>query len=120
MSACLSSTVRFTVAIDLAKQHHVATIFDAKLLKPCEVVRISVTALGFEHFKARLDHYSGNVTDFIIGCEATGHYGETLLKWLQHRGYNIGVTTSGLQHHSAQSSTGRAIPSGLRCARQNG
>jgi transposase len=85
----ISGRTRFTVAIDLAKHTHVATIFDTHKLHPCEVIKVPVTARGFTHFQTRLEHYSHDPRDFIIGCEATGHYGETLLKRLQSLGYAI-------------------------------
>ena len=80
---------QFTVALDLAKHQHVATIFDRQKLSRCEVIKIPVTAPGFADFTAWLQKYSCQPKDFIIGCEATGHYGETLLKRLQTQGYSV-------------------------------
>lgn len=79
----------YTVAIDLSKQQHTATILEQHTKKACETVTIPVNEQGFVAFERTLEAYSDNTSDFVIGCEATGHYGETLLRRLQDKGYTI-------------------------------
>ena len=80
---------RYTVAVDLGKRAHVATLLEAAAGDICETIRFSVDAQGFAAFEARLRACSVDVSDFLIGCEATGHYGETLIRRLQHQGYLV-------------------------------
>jgi transposase len=79
----------YTVAIDLSKHKHTATILEVTTGEVCKSVTIPVNAIGFQQFEAALGAVSSNPNDFIIGCEATGHYGETLLRRLQDQGYSI-------------------------------
>jgi len=79
----------YTVAIDLSKQKHTATILDTTTTSVCKTVAIPVSQTGFQQFEATLAAFSTNPGDFIIGCEATGHYGETLLRRLQDKGFPI-------------------------------
>lgn len=81
--------VRYTVALDLAKHTHVAVIFQVNTQQPCETVRIPVSQAGFTAFEAKLTSYASDPGELLIGCEATGHYGETLLRRLQNCGYRI-------------------------------
>lgn len=85
----MSMPVRYTVALDLAKHAHVAVIFDARTQQPCETLRIPVSQAGFMAFEAKLANYTSEPGELLIGCEATGHYGETLLWRLQQEGYPI-------------------------------
>ncbi len=85
----MSVHVRFTVAIDLAKRCHVACILNATTGVVCETVRVPVTQAGYGKLESRLTAYSEHPDEFMIGCEATGHYGETLLRRLQNQGYPI-------------------------------
>ncbi len=85
----MNPSAKFTVALDLGKYKHVATIFDVAANQPLQTLTVSVDQESFTHFEQILDSYSSQVSDFIIGCEATGHYGETLLRRLQQQGYRI-------------------------------
>lgn len=79
----------YTVAIDLSKHKHTATILDTTTTSVCQTVAIPVSQTGFQRFEATLAAFSTNPEDFVIGCEATGHYGETLLRRLQDKGFPI-------------------------------
>jgi transposase len=79
----------YTVAIDLGKSKHVASLVEIASTKVLQLIPIPVTQIGFEQFEATLRTLSPHPTDFIVGCEATGHYGETLLRRLNHQGYPI-------------------------------
>jgi hypothetical protein len=72
----------YTVAIDLSKHQHTETILETTTTSVCKTVAIPVSQTGFQQFEATLAAFSPNPEDFIIGCEATGHYGETLLRRL--------------------------------------
>jgi transposase len=80
---------RYTLAIDLAKRTHVACIHDKFNGETSKSIRVPVTKEGFENLLTILTSYSADPADFVVGCEATGHYGETLLRWLQSLGYPI-------------------------------
>jgi len=79
----------FIVAIDLSNHKHTATILDTRTTRACRTVEIPVNQAGFRAFEALLSTFSDEPEDFIIGCEATGHYGETLLRRLQDQGFTI-------------------------------
>lgn len=79
----------YTVAIDLSKHKHTATILDTTSISVCKTVAIPVSQTGFQQFEAVLAAFSTNPEDFVVGCEATGHYGETLLRRLQVQGFPI-------------------------------
>lgn len=85
----MAVSVRYTVALDLAKQQHVAAIVDARTQQICETIQVPVTQAGFLAFETKLAAYASQPDAVLIGCEATGHYGETLLWRLHQRGYRI-------------------------------
>lgn len=80
---------RFIVALDLAKRNHVARILETDTGEMSRAIKIPVNRAGFESFEQILAAYSTCPADFLIGCEATGPYGETLLRRLQDQGYAI-------------------------------
>ena len=80
---------RFIVALDLAKRNHVARILDTQAGEMSRAIKIAVNREGFDTFDQVLATYSTDPADFLVGCEATGHYGETLLRRLQDQGYAI-------------------------------
>src|SRR3712207_1938866 len=84
-----SSLVRYTLALDLGKHAHVAHIYDTTSGQPSNPIRVPVTELGFAGLERVLVAYSANPADFLVGCEATGHYGETIVRHLQARGYHV-------------------------------
>lgn len=79
----------YTVAVDLGKYSHTATVVEAASGRTCQTFKFQVDTSGFVAFEAVLQSYSPDISAFMIGCEATGHYGETLLRRLQHQGYAI-------------------------------
>lgn len=79
----------FTVAIDLSKHKHTATILDMRTGSVRKTVSVPVNQTGFQQFEETLAGFSDDPADFIVGCEATGHYGETLLRRLQDQGFSI-------------------------------
>lgn len=80
---------QFTVALDLGKWKHAVTIFDARHNQLCQSLTIPVNRQGFVELETALAAYSTHPTHFLVGCEATGHYGETLIRRLQSQGYQL-------------------------------
>lgn len=79
----------YAVALDLGKKHHVASFFRTEDGELQRTLRIQVNLAGFAGLERVLQSYSCNPADFIVGCESTGHVGETLLSRLKARGYTI-------------------------------
>ncbi len=80
---------RFIVAIDLAKHSHVAYVYDTTNQQLSKPLTVAVSQEGFSQLERDLSSYSDRPTDFLIGHEATGHYGETLLRRLRNQGYPL-------------------------------
>ena len=80
---------KYTVAIDLGKWKHAISIYDVTEHKLVTALSIGVNRAGFLKLDAALEALSPRAFDFVIGCEATGHYGETLLRHLQKQNYPI-------------------------------
>lgn len=80
---------KYTVALDLGKKHHVASIFDTESRQQQQSVKARVNEAGFSLLEHVLETYSCDPADFLVGCESTGHVGETLLRRLQAGGYTI-------------------------------
>lgn len=78
------------VGIDVAKDFHVVTIIDeneVKLYK--KAFKVINSAKGYRFLIERLDKISTNTSDFTIGLEATGIYGENLIEFLKSCGYSV-------------------------------
>ena len=90
--------VRYTVALDLGNQAHVAHIYATATGQPSTPVRVSVTALGVAALDRLLATYSTTPADFLVGCEATGHAGETMVRYLHTRGYQVVLLTPRQSH----------------------
>lgn len=80
---------QYTVALDLGKWKHAVSFYHVADKRLCQTMTIEVNKNGFAELRAALAGYSAKPGDFLIGCEATGHYGETLLRCLQKEGYPI-------------------------------
>jgi len=80
---------QFTVALDLGKWKHAVSIYNTQANQLCQSITIQVNREGFAELQTALTSYSPQPADFLIGCEATGHYGETLIRFLQERGYAL-------------------------------
>lgn len=79
----------FTVALDLGKWKHAVSIYSTQTHELCQSLTIQVNQKGFSQLHGALAHYSTQPADFIIGCEATGHYGDTIIRSLQAQNYAI-------------------------------
>ena len=78
------------VGIDIAKTFHVVTIIDENEVKVFKkAFRIENEIDGYSNLIKKLDSISTDKTNFLIGLEATGIYGENLLEFLLSKGYNV-------------------------------
>lgn len=78
------------VGIDIAKTFHVVTIIDENEVKVFKkAFRVENDIDGYISFIEKLDTVSSDKTNFLIGLEATGVYGENLLEFLMSKGYNV-------------------------------
>jgi transposase len=80
----------YYVGIDVAKSFHVVTIIDNGENKvTSKPIRVTNDMDGYSKFIIKLETISSNRSDFIIGLEATGIYGENLLEYLNSLGYDV-------------------------------
>ncbi|MGB5791262.1 IS110 family transposase [Poseidonibacter sp.] len=78
------------VGIDIAKNFHVVTIIDENEVKVFKkAFRVENDLDGYTGFIEKLETISPDKTNFIIGIEATGIYGENLLEFLKLKAYNV-------------------------------
>ena len=80
----------YYVGIDIAKNFHIVTIIDQdenKVFK--KAFRVENDIAGYTGFIEKLETISIDKTNFIIGIEATGIYGENLLEFLKLKAYNV-------------------------------
>jgi transposase len=80
----------YYVGIDIAKSFHVVSVIDDKETKVInKPFRINNNAKGFEKLLTILDSISLDKSEFIIGLEATGIYGENLQEFLKSYAYLV-------------------------------
>lgn len=79
----------FTIALDLGKWKHAVSIYNTQTNELCQSMAIQVNQEGFTQLHTALVRYSTQPSDFIIGCEATGHYGDTVIRSLQAQNYAV-------------------------------
>ncbi len=80
----------YYVGIDIAKNFHVVTIIDENEVKVFKkAFRVENDLDGYSSFIEKLDSLSIDKTNFLIGIEATGIYGENLLEFLKLKAYNV-------------------------------
>jgi transposase len=79
------------LGIDIAKNNHVASLIseDGKTL--FKAFSFSNTSDGGEALLSKLNSFSNNVSDFIVGMEATGHYWLALYSFLYDNDFTIHV-----------------------------
>ncbi len=78
------------VGIDVAKAFHVVSIIDeneARVIN--KAFKIDNSNVGFDKLLKILDGITLDKSDFTIGLEATGIYGENLLEFLKAKGYGV-------------------------------
>ena len=81
----------FYLGIDIAKNNHVASLIseDGKTL--FKAFSFPNTSDGGEALFSKLNSFSSNISDFVIGMEATGHYWLALYSFLYDNNFTIHV-----------------------------
>ena len=80
----------YYVGIDIAKSFHVVSIIDDKETKVInKPFKVNNNAKGFEKLLTTLDSISLDKSEFTIGLEATGIYGENLQEFLKSYAYLV-------------------------------
>ena len=80
----------YYVGIDIAKSFHVISVIDDEETKVInKPFKINNDAKGFEKLLTILDSITLEKSEFIIGLEATGIYGENLQEFLKSKGYSV-------------------------------
>ncbi|RPJ54669.1 MAG: IS110 family transposase [Dehalococcoidia bacterium] len=80
---------KYHVGVDIGKQTHKACIRNLGQDSYSGVFSIDVSRQGFEKFTRTLEKHSINKVDFLVGIEATGNYGSTLVYFLISQGYKV-------------------------------
>lgn len=80
----------YYVGIDIAKSFNIVSIIDEnEIVVTKKPFRVNSSLDDYEKFVARLEKISEERSNFLIGMEATGIYGENLFSYLDAYGYNI-------------------------------
>lgn len=80
---------KYHIGVDVSKRRHKACIRNLFQDSYSEVFSFDVNHQGFEKLLVTLEKLSQNKEDFIIGVEATGNYGVTLVYFLLSHGYKV-------------------------------
>lgn len=80
---------KYHIGVDVSKRRHKACIRNLFQDSYSEVFSFDVNRQGFEKLLVTLEKFSQNKEDFIIGVEATGNYGVTLVYFLLSHGYKV-------------------------------
>lgn len=81
----------YIVGIDIAKRTHVGAITDDKGLHIGKSFRIDNSVEGFESLLKKLAEVNPDISQFVFGMEATGHYWLNLYTWLCDRNFTVHV-----------------------------
>src|SRR5919206_1773366 len=79
---------RIAIGVDTGRSRHQAAAVDPEQGRVLGQLRFRVDRSGFEQFCAFVSAQAG-AQPAVIGLEATGHYHQTLLEFLQERGYCV-------------------------------
>jgi len=80
----------YYVGIDIAKSFHVVSVIDDEETKVInKPFKVNNDTKGFEKLLTILDSISLDKSEFTIGLEATGIYGENLQEFLKSKGYSV-------------------------------
>ena len=79
----------FFVGIDVAKDFNVVSIIDEKEVRIRKPFRVNNTMDAYQKFIDKLHLLSSVHSDFLLGLEATGIYGENLLAFLTNQGFSV-------------------------------
>ena len=80
----------YYIGIDVAKSFHVVSAIDENEVKVIsKPFKVDNSNDGFSNLLRILDSISVEKSQFLIGIEATGIYGENLLEYLISNGYSV-------------------------------
>ncbi len=79
----------FFVGIDVAKDFNVVSIINEKEVRIRKPFRVNNTMDAYQKFIEKLHLLSSVHSDFLLGLEATGIYGENLLAFLTNQGFSV-------------------------------
>jgi len=79
----------FYVGIDVAKDFNIVSIIDENEMIIKKPFRINNTIKAYEKFVTRILSLSTDCSNFLLGMEATGIYGENLLAFLTNHGFSV-------------------------------
>ena len=81
----------YIVGIDIAKKTHVGGITDDKGNHFGKSFKIDNSVEGFENLLKKLAEINADISQFVFGMEATGHYWLNLYTWLCDRNFTVHV-----------------------------
>lgn len=79
----------FYVGIDIAKDFNIVSIIDENEMIIQKPFRVNNTREAYEKFVDKIHTVSANYSDFLLGLEATGIYGENFLAFLTNHGFSV-------------------------------
>jgi transposase len=80
----------YYVGIDVAKSFHVVSVIDENEVKVIsKPFKVDNSNEGFKKFLRALNSISIKKSEFLVGLEATGIYGENLWEYLNSNGYSV-------------------------------
>lgn len=80
----------YYVGIDVAKEFNVVSIIDENEIKMIKKpFRVNSSLDAYEQFFAKLETLSKEKSNFVLGLEATGIYGENLWEFFNDLGYSV-------------------------------
>ena len=81
----------YIVGIDIAKKTHMGGITDDKGNHIGKSFKIDNSVEGFENLLKKLAEVNADISQFVFGMEATGHYWLNLYTWLCDRNFTVHV-----------------------------
>jgi transposase len=79
----------FYVGIDIARDFNIVSIIDKSEMIIKKPFRVNNTLKAYEKFISKLQTISSKHSNFLLGLEATGVYGENLLAFLTNHGFSV-------------------------------
>ena len=81
----------FYIGIDIGKSNHEASIISETGELLCESVSFTNSFAGCQKLLKMLEKFNANISNSLIGLEATGHYWLSVYSYLTDLGYNLKV-----------------------------
>ena len=81
----------YIVGIDIAKRTHVGAIIDDTGKRYGKAFKIDNSVEGFNILLDKIAEISQDISQFVFGMEATGHYWLNIYTWLCDRGFTVHI-----------------------------